>query len=103
MFFELIPIELPSEIVPLVARTRSSTSVSYKFQINNDISNKKKVFSNSFPSLVIHYWNRLPDDVRNISQFSQFKSSVIQYLWSLVKTRIDNNDHEIASSDREPD
>ena len=101
--FELIPIELPSEILPLVARTRSSTSVSYKFQINNDISNKKKVFLHSFPSRVIHYWNRLPDDVRNISQFSQFKSSVIQYLWSLVKTRIDNNDHEIASSDREPD
>ena len=41
--FELIPIELPSEVVPLVARTRSSTSVSYKFQINNDNSNKKKV------------------------------------------------------------
>ena len=76
--FELIPIELPSEIVPLVARTRSSTSVSYKFQIKNDISNKKKVFSNSFLSRAIHYWNRLPDDVRNISQFSQFKSSVIQ-------------------------
>ena len=79
--FELIPIELSREILPLVARTRSCTSVLYKYQINNDISNKKKFFSNSFPSRVIHYWNRLPDDVKNISQFSPFKSSVIQYLW----------------------
>ena len=96
---ELVPIKLPEDIIECNPRTRSRHNTQYLFQLHERLSNKKRTLSNSFFVRTMSQWNRLPFEVRKISEFNNFKAALDDYFMKIL-----SNDIEIFSeSDREPD
>ena len=95
---ELVPITMPHEITKFNPRTRSNTNNLYKYQLHENITNAKRFISNSFFVRTMTQWNRLPDDIRVIENFTSFESAVNDHLWREV-----TNLNPIPESDREPD
>ena len=97
--FKHIPLELPNEVVHQRSCTRSNTDSSTRFQLVNDITIKNKTFSNSFFVRALSHWNRLPEYCRDICEPVKF----MEHLWSAVKNRIIELNHDDVTVDREPD
>ena len=96
---ELVPIKLPVDIIKSNLQTRSRHNMQYLFQLHERISSTKRTLSNSFFVRTMSQWNRLPLEVRKISEFNNFKAALDDHF-----TKILSNDNEIFSeSDREPD
>ena len=95
---ELVPITMPHEITKFNPRTRSNINNLYKCQLHENITNAKRFISNSFFVRTMTQWNRLPDDIRVIENFTSFESAVNDHLWREV-----TNLNPIPESDREPD
>ena len=89
---------MPHEITKINPRTRSKTNNLYKYQLHENITNAKRFISNSFFVRTMTQWNRLPDDIRVIENFTSFDSAVNDQLWREV-----TNLNPIPESDREPD
>ena len=101
--YELIPSKIPEEIVPLDTRTRSNANTTKKYQLSSEIQIRKKVLASSFFVRAIHQWNQLPDGCRENPIPSQFKSNVMNYMWSLVKNRLRNLNHNNTPIEIEPE
>ena len=101
--YELIPLKIPEEIVPLDTRTRSNANTTKKYQLSSEIQIRKNVLASSFFVRAIHQWNQLPDGCRENPIPSQFKSNVMNYMWSLVKNRLRNLNHNNTPIEIEPD
>ena len=84
---ELIPVNFPEEIIPLSPRTRSHADASHKPQVKCEVQVKKNVLCSSYFIRAVHHWNLLPDECKGISTSAQFRSAIMEYLWSLVKKR----------------
>ena len=89
---------MPNEITKFNPRTRSNTNNLYKYQLHENMMNAKRFISNSFFVRAMTQWNRLPDDIRVIENFTCFESAVNDHLWSKA-----TNLNSIRNSDREPD
>ena len=103
LVYEEIPVRIPKEITNLSKRTRSNANVSHKYQVSYDLQVRKNVLCNSYFVRVVHHWNLLPDKCREIPIPTQFRSAVIDYLWSLVKKRCDELKNDTTSFEIEPD
>ena len=103
LVYEQIPVRNPKEITNLSKRTRSNANVSHKYQVCCDLQVRKNVQCNSYFVRVVHHWNLLPDKCREIPIPTQFRSAVIDYLWSLVKKCFDELKNDTTSFEIEPD
>ena len=74
-----------------------------KYQLSSEIQIRKNVLASSFFVRAIHQWNQLPDGCRENPIPSQFKSNVMNYMWSLVKNRLRNLNHNNTPIEIEPD
>ena len=101
--YELIPLKIPEEIVPLDTRTRLNANTTKKYQLSSEIQIRKKVLASSFFVRAIHQWNQLPDGCRENPVPSQFKLNVMNYLWSLVKNRLRELNHNNIPIEIKPD
>ena len=101
--YELIPVSVPEEIIPLSVRTRSHANTSHKYQVKCDVQVKKNVLCSSYFIRVVHHWNLLPDECREIPTSAQFRSAVMDHLWSLVKKRCNELKNDTNPIEREPD
>ena len=101
--YELIPVSVPEEIIPLSVRTRSHANTSHKYQVKCDVQVKKNVLCNSYFTRAVHHWNLLPDECREIPTSAQFRSAVMDHLWSLVKKRCNELKNDTNPIEREPD
>ena len=95
---ELVPIAMPLDITNFNPRTRSSNNIIYKYQLTEDITDTKRSISNSFFVRTMVQWNRLPDEIRVIINFTSFESAVDRYLWNELIIL-----NSLTDSDREPD
>ena len=96
---ELVPIKLPVDTIGCNLQTRSRHNMHYLFQLHERISSTKRTLSNSFFVRKMLQWNRLPLEIRKISESNNFKAVLDDHF-----TKIFSNDIEIFSeSDREPD
>ena len=81
---ELVPIKLPVDIIACNLQTRSRHNMQYLFQLHKRISSTKRTLSNSFFVRTMSQWNRLPLEVRKISEFNNssiennFRQSVVE-------------------------
>ena len=89
---ELVPIKLPVDIIACNLQTRSRHNMQYLFQLHERISSTKRTLSNSFFVRTMSQWNRLPLEVRKISEFNNFKAALDDHF-----TKILSNDIEIFS------
>ena len=89
---------MPLEITNFNPRSRSSNNIIYKYQLIEDITDTKRSISNSFFVRTMVQWNRLPDEIRVIINFTSFESAVDRYLWN--EFIISNS---LTDSDRKPD
>ena len=89
---------MPLEITNFNPRTRSSNNIIYKYQLTEDITDTKRSISNSFFVRTMAQWNRLPDEIRVIINFTSFESAVDRYLWNEFIIL-----NSLTDSDREPD
>ena len=103
LIYELIPVNVPKEIIPLSARTRSHANASHKYQGKCEVQVKKNVLCSSYFIRAVHHWNLLSDECRGIPTSAQFKSAIMEYLWSLVKKRCNELNNDTSSIEREPD
>ena len=95
---ELVPIAMPLEITNFNPRTRSKNNIIFKYQLTEDITNTKRSISNSFFVRTMVQWNRLPDEIRVIINFTSFESALDRYLWNEFIFL-----NPLTDSDREPD
>ena len=95
---EVVPIAMPPEITKFNPRTRSNSNNLYKYQLHENVMNTKRFISNSFFVRSMTQWNHLPDNIRVIANFTNFKSAVDEHLWREVTSL-----NPIENSDREPD
>ena len=100
--YELIPVSVPEEIIPLSFRTRSHDNTSQKYQVKCDVQVKKNVLCSSYFIRAVHHWNLLPDECREIPTSAQFTSAVMDHLWSLVKKRCNELKNDTNPIEREP-
>ena len=84
-------------------RTRSHANTSHKYQVKCDVQVKMNVLCNSYFIRAVHHWNLLPDECREIPTSAQFRSAVIDHLWSLVKKRCNELKNDTNPIEREPD
>ena len=101
--YELIPVSIPEEIIPLSVRTRSHANTSHKYQVKCDVQVKKNVLCSSYFIRSVHHWNLLPDECREIPTSAQFRWAVMDHLWSLVKKRCNELKNDTNPIEREPD
>ena len=96
---ELVPIKLPEDIIECSPRTRSRHNTQYLFQLHERLSTTKRTLSNSFFVRTMSQWNRLPFEVRKISEFNNFKAALDDHFMKIL-----SNDIEIFSElNREAD
>ena len=101
--YNLIPLSFPMEITNLTCRTRSSSSIEKGFQIHENTTINKKVFCNSFYVRTIPQWNRLSNEIRDISDTTNFSKALIDFFWSEIKEKIASLSSNLLTSIREPD
>ena len=99
----LIPLSFPMEVTNLTCRTRSSSSIEKGFQIHENTTINKKVFCNSFYVRTIPQWNRLSNEIRDISDTTNFSKALINFFWSEIKEKIASLSSNLLTSIREPD
>ena len=99
----LIPLSLPNEVTNLIRRTRSSSSIANGLQIHNNTTINKKVFYNSFYVRTIPNWNRLSNEIRDISNTTNFSKALIDFFWSEIQEKIESLSSSFLASIREPD
>ena len=53
--YELIPVSVPEEIIPLSVRTRSHANTSHKYQVKCDVQVKKNVLCSLYFIRAVHH------------------------------------------------
>ena len=91
------------EVTNLTCRTRSSCSIEKGFQIHENTTINKKVFCNSFYVCTIPQWNRLSNEIRDISDTTNFSKALIDFFWSKIKVKIASLSSNLSTSIRELD
>ena len=98
---EHVPVTLPLEIVKYRPRLRSRSHNLFKYQLHESLSEPKKILTNSFFVRALSAWNRLPDEIREITQFNSFKNQLKIHWWNEIASDLDPD--PVPDSDREPD
>ena len=91
------------EVTNLTCRTRSSSSIEKEFQIHENTTINKKVFCNSFYIRTIAQWNRLSNEIRDISDNTNFSKALTDFFCSEIKEKIASLSSKLLTSIREPD
>ena len=94
-----IPVLLPRELVKNNPRTRLNRNTNLNCQLHESISTPKQVLSNSFFLRSVSHWNRLPNEIKELSDINEFKLALEKYLWTRMSLHLDT----VNESDREPD
>ena len=100
---ELVPVKLPIEIVPCISCTRASRDNAPTFKVHDEIGAVKRVFSNSFFVRSISQWNRLPSNLRSVTNLDDFINALDLHLWAQISRDITELIDHISVSEREPD
>ena len=77
---ELVPIRLPDDIIEFNPRTRSRHNSKYLFQLHERLNTTKRTLSNSFFVRTMSEWNRLPLEIRSLTELSSFKFELEEHL-----------------------
>ena len=96
---QIIPIKLPEEIVMSRLCTRASRNDNSIFSLHENISDTKRILSNSYFVRSISNWNTLTKVIRELESFNEFKIELDEYFWSHIASIHIN----IPESDRETD
>ena len=64
---------------------------------------KKNVLCNWYFIRAVHHWNLLPDECGEIPTSAQFRSAIMEYLWSLIKKCCNELNNDTSPIEREPD
>ena len=94
-----IPVLLPRELVKNNSCTRLNINTNLNYQLHESISTSKQVLSNSFFLHSVSHWNRLPNEIKELSDINEFKLALEKYLWTRMSLHLDT----VNESDREPD
>ena len=94
-----IPVLLPRELVKINPHTRLNSNTNLNYQLHESISTPKQVLSNSFFLRSVSHWNRLPNEIKELSDINEFKLALEKYLWTRMSLHLDT----VNESDREPD
>ena len=100
---ELVPVKLPIEIVPCISRTKARRDNAPTFKVHDEIGAVKRVFSNSFFVRSISQWNRLPSNLRSVTNLDDFINALDLHLWAQISREITVLIDHIPVSEREPD
>ena len=91
------------EVTNLTCGARSSSSIEKGFQIHENTTINKKVFCNSFYVCTIPQWNRLSNEIRDISDTTNFSKALIDFFWLEIKKKVASLSSYLLTSIREPD
>ena len=95
----LIPVPLPKELIHNDSRTRSNNNNNLTFQLTENVGTPKKILTNSFFIRSMSHWNRLPNEIKELTDPNEFKITLENHFWTQMSLHLQN----IPDSDREPD
>ena len=95
----LIPVPLPKELIHNDLRTRLNRNKNLTFQLTENVGTPKKILTNSFFIPSMSHWNRLPNEIRKLTDSNEFKVTLENYFWTQMSSHLQS----IPDSDREPD
>ena len=95
----LIPVPMPKELIHNDSRTRSNKNKNLTFQLTENVGTPKKILTNSFFIRSMSHWNRLPNEIREMTNPNEFKITLENHFWTQISSHLQS----IPDSDREPD
>ena len=90
---------MPKELIHNDSRTRSNKNKNLTFQLTENVGTPKKILTNSFFIRSMSHWNRLPNEIRELTDPNEFKVTLENHFWTQMSFHLQS----IPDSDREPD
>ena len=81
---KLVPIRLPDDIIECNTRTRSRHNSKYLFQLHEILNTTKRTLSNSFFVRTMSELNRLPLEIRSVTELSSFRFELEEHLFKTM-------------------